>query len=175
MIHTIKGFGVVNEAEIDVFLEFSCFFFDPMDVGNLISGSSAFSKTTLNKASGGNGIPVELIQILKDDAVKELYSVCEQIWKTAMATGLEKVSFHSNPKGRQYQRTFKLPHSALISQTSKRMFKILQARLQQYMNQNFQMFKLDLEKAEETKTKFPTFVGSSKKQEVLEKHLLLLY
>ena len=95
--------------------------------------------------------------------------------KVISGTGLEKVSFHSNPKGRQYQRTFKLPHSALISQTSKRMFKILQARLQQYMNQNFQMFKLDLEKAEETKTKFPTFVGSSKKQEVLEKHLLLLY
>ena len=48
MIHTIKGFGIVNNAEIDVFLEFSCFFDDPADVGNLISGSSAFSKTSLN-------------------------------------------------------------------------------------------------------------------------------
>ena len=48
MIHTVKGFGIVNEAEIDVFLELSCFFDDPVDVGNLISGSSAFSKTTLN-------------------------------------------------------------------------------------------------------------------------------
>ena len=48
MIHTVKGFGIVNEAEVDVFLELSCFFDDPVDVGNLISGSSAFSKTSLN-------------------------------------------------------------------------------------------------------------------------------
>ena len=97
--HTVKCFGIVNKAEIDVFLELSCFFHDPADVGNLISGSSAFSKTRLNiwnftvhlllgpdilecevkwalesiatnKASGGDGIPVELFQILKDNAVK---------------------------------------------------------------------------------------------------------
>ena len=48
VIHTVKGFGIVNKAEVDVFLEFSCFFNDPVDVGNLISGSSAFSKTSLN-------------------------------------------------------------------------------------------------------------------------------
>ena len=48
VIHTVKGFGVVNKAEIDVFLELSCFFYDPMNVGNLISGSSAFSKFSLN-------------------------------------------------------------------------------------------------------------------------------
>ena len=48
MIHTVKGFAIVNEAEIDVFLELSCFFDDPVDVGTLISGSSAFSKTSLN-------------------------------------------------------------------------------------------------------------------------------
>ena len=47
VIHTVKGFGIVNKAEIDVFLELSCFFYDPMDVGNLISGSSAFSKSSL--------------------------------------------------------------------------------------------------------------------------------
>ena len=47
-IHTVKGFGIVNKAEVDVFLEFSCFFNDPADVGNLISGSSAFSKSSLN-------------------------------------------------------------------------------------------------------------------------------
>ena len=46
--HTVKGFGIVNKAEIDVFLELSCFFHDPVDVGNLISGSSAFSKSSLN-------------------------------------------------------------------------------------------------------------------------------
>jgi len=48
VIHTVKGFGIVNKAEVDVFLELSCFFDDPSDVGNLISGSSAFSKTSLN-------------------------------------------------------------------------------------------------------------------------------
>ena len=48
MIHTVKGFSVVNEAEVDIFLELSCFFYDPVDVGNLISGSSAFSKSSLN-------------------------------------------------------------------------------------------------------------------------------
>ena len=48
VIHTVNGFGIVNEAEVDVFLEFSCFFYGPLDVGNLISGSSAFSKSSLN-------------------------------------------------------------------------------------------------------------------------------
>ena len=48
MIHTVKGFGIVNKTEVDVFLEFSCCFDDPKDVGNLVSGSSAFSKTSLN-------------------------------------------------------------------------------------------------------------------------------
>ena len=71
----------------------------------------ALASITMNKASGGNGIPVELFQILKDDAVKVLHSICQQIWKTALATGLEKVSFHSNPKERQCQRMLKLPHN----------------------------------------------------------------
>ena len=48
VVHTVKIFGIVNKAEVDVFLELSCFFNDPMDVGNLISGSSAFSKSSLN-------------------------------------------------------------------------------------------------------------------------------
>ena len=47
VIHTVKGFSVVNEAEVDIFLEFPCFFYDPMDIGNLISGSSSFSKSSL--------------------------------------------------------------------------------------------------------------------------------
>ena len=51
VIHTVKGFGIVNKAEVDVFLELSCFFHDPADVGNLISGSSAFSKTRLKSGS----------------------------------------------------------------------------------------------------------------------------
>ena len=78
----------------------------------------ALGSITMNKASGGNGIPVELFQILKDDAVKVLHSICLilEIWKanlenSAVATGLEKVSFHSNPKERQCQRMLKLPHN----------------------------------------------------------------
>ena len=68
--------------------------------------------TTMNKASGGDGIPVELFQILKDDAVKVLHSICQQIWKNSVvATGMEEVSFHSNPKERQCQRMLKLLHS----------------------------------------------------------------
>ena len=65
----------------------------------------------MNKASGGNRIAVELFQILKDDAVKVLHSICQQIWKTAVATGLEKVSFHSNLKEGQCQRMLKVPHN----------------------------------------------------------------
>ena len=90
---------------------------------------------TMNKASGGGGIPVELFQILKDDAVKVLHSICQQLGRSAVATGLEKVNFHSKPKEKQCQRMSKLYPIALISHVSKAMLKILQARLQQYMNQ----------------------------------------
>ena len=63
---------------------------------------------TMNKASRVDGIPVELFQILKDDSVKVLHSICQQIWKTQQwATGLEKICFHSNPKERQCQRMLK--------------------------------------------------------------------
>ena len=66
----------------------------------------------MNKASGGDEIPAELFQILEDDAMKVLYSICQQIWKTqAVATRLVKVSFHSNPKERQCQRMLKLLHN----------------------------------------------------------------
>ena len=71
----------------------------------------ALGSITTNKTSGGDGIPAQLFQIRKDDAVKVLYTVCHQIWKTAAATGLGKVSFHSNPIGRQCQRMLKLPHN----------------------------------------------------------------
>ena len=65
----------------------------------------------INKASGGEGIPVELFQIVKDDAVKVLHSICQQIWTTQQwPQDWKKVSFHSNPKERQCQRIFKLPH-----------------------------------------------------------------
>ena len=81
---------------------------------------------------------------------------------SAVATGLEKVSFHSNPKECSNYHTV-----ALISRASKVMLKILQARLQQYVN--FQMFKLDLEKAEKPEIKLPTPVGSLEKPESSKK------
>ena len=72
----------------------------------------ALESITMNKASEGDGIPVELFQILKDDAVKVLHSICQQnLESSAVATGLEEVSFHSNPKERQCQRMLKLPHN----------------------------------------------------------------
>ena len=67
---------------------------------------------TMNKAGGGDGIPVELFQILKDDAVKVLHSICQQIWKTQQWPQDWKIfSFPSNPKERQCQRMLKLPHN----------------------------------------------------------------
>ena len=71
----------------------------------------ALGSITTNKASGGNGIPVELFQILKDDAVKVLHSMSANLENSAVATGLEKVSFHSNPKERQCQIMLKLLHN----------------------------------------------------------------
>ena len=72
----------------------------------------ALESITTKKASGGHRIPAELFQILKDDTVKVLHLICQQIWKTQqVATGLEKVSFHSDSKERQCQRMLKLPHN----------------------------------------------------------------
>ena len=71
----------------------------------------ALESITMNKASGRDGIPVELFQILKDDAVKVLYSISQQILKRAVATELEKVSFHLNCKESLCQRMIKLPHN----------------------------------------------------------------
>ena len=119
---------------------------------------------TTNKASGGDGIPVELFQILKDDAVKVLHSIYEQTWKTQRwAQDWKRSVFipilkKGNPKECSNYHTI-----ALISQASKVMLKIIQARLWQYVN--FQMFKLVLEKAEEPEIKLPISSGSLKKQE----------
>ena len=85
--------------------------------------------------------------------------MAENLENSTVATRLEKVSFHSNPKERQFQNCSTYRTVALISQTSKVMLKILQVRLQSMWTMNFQMFKLDLEKAGEQAS-----VGSSKKQ-----------
>ena len=71
----------------------------------------ALGNITMNKASGCDGIPVELFQILKDDAVKVLHSMSGNLENSAVATGLEKVHFHSNSKERQCKRMLKLPHN----------------------------------------------------------------
>ena len=119
----------------------------------------ALESITTNKASGGDRIPVALFQILKDDAVKVLHSICQHIWKTQpwpqdwTRSVFIPIPKKGNPKECSNYRTI-----ALISHASKVTLKILQARFQQYVNCELQMFKLDLEKAEEPEIKFPTSV-----------------
>ena len=91
----------------------------------------ALGSITMNKASGGDGIPVELFQILKDDAAKVLRSICQQIWKTQQwPQDWKNVSFHSNPKGRQCQKCSKYHTFILVLHASKIMLIIFQATAQ---------------------------------------------
>ena len=91
----------------------------------------ALGGITINKASGGDGIPAELFQILKDDAVEVLHSIFQQnLENSAVATGQEEVSFHSNPKEEQCQRMFKLPYNCIHFTGWQGMLKIFQARFQ---------------------------------------------
>ena len=95
----------------------------------------ALGNITTNKASGGDGIPVELIQILKDDAVKVLHSICQQIWKTQQwIQDWKRSVFIPIPKKGNAKECSNYCTTALISHASKVMLKILQARLQQYVN-----------------------------------------
>ena len=120
----------------------------------------------MNKASEGDRIPVALFQILKDDAVKVLHSICQKIWKTHQwLQDWKRSVFIPIPKKGNAKEGSNYHTIALISHASKVMLKILQARLQQYVNCEFQMFKLVLEKAEEPEIKLPTTTGSLKKQE----------
>ena len=90
---------------------------------------------TTNKASGGDGIPVELFQILKDDAVKVLHSICQQIWRTQQwSQDWKRSVFISVPKKGNAKECSNYCTIALISHASKVMLKVLQARLQQYVN-----------------------------------------
>ena len=116
----------------------------------------------MNKATGGDGIPVELFQIPKDDALKVLHSICQQIWKTQQwPQDWKRSVFIPIPKKGNAKECSNYPTIALISHVSKVMLKILQTRLPQYVN--LQMFKPDLEKAEEPGIKLLTSTGSSKK------------
>ena len=120
----------------------------------------ALESITRNKATGGDGIPVEILQILKDDAVKALHSICQKIWKTQQWPQDWKRSLFipilnkGNPKECSNYRTI-----ALISHASKVMLKILLARLQQYMNYELPDVQAGFRKAEEPEIKLPTSVG----------------
>ena len=114
----------------------------------------------MDKASGGDGIPAELCQILKDDAVK-VHSICQQIWETQLWLQDQKRSaFIPIPKKGNARECSNYHTIALILHASKVMLKILQVRLQQYMNQELSDVQLDLEKAEEPEIKLSTSVGS---------------
>ena len=106
----------------------------------------ALGSITMNQARGGDGIPVELFQILKDDAVKVLHSICQQIWKTQQwPQDWKRSVFTPIPQKGNPKECANCCTIALISHASKVMLKILQARLLHYMNRELQMFKLDLE------------------------------
>ena len=133
----------------------------------------ALESITTNKASGGDGIPVELFQILKDDAVKWLHSIGQQMRKTQQwPQDWKRSGFTPIPKKGNAKECSNFCPIALISQASKVILKILQARLQQYVNHELPEFKLDLEKAEESEIKLPISIGSSKKQESSRKTFL---
>ena len=119
----------------------------------------------MNKAGGDDGIPVELFQILKDDAVKVLHSICQPIWKTQQWPQHWKRSvFIPIPKKGNANECSNYHTIALISHASKVMLKILQARLQQYLNHEFLVVQAGLRKGRGPEIKLSTSVGSPKKQ-----------
>ena len=115
---------------------------------------------TTNKASGGDGIPVEIFQILKDDAVKVLHSICQQIWETQQwPQDWKRSVFIPVPKKGNAKRCSNYCTITLISHASKVMLKIPKPGVNSTWTMNLQMFKLDLEKAEKPEIKLPTSVG----------------
>ena len=126
----------------------------------------ALESITTNKAGGGDGIPVALFQILKDDAVKVLHSIYQQVWKTQQwPQDWKRAVFIPIPKTGNAKECSNYRTIALISHASKVMLKILQARLQQYVNRELPDVQSGFEKAEEPHIKLPTSAGSWKKQE----------
>jgi len=121
----------------------------------------ALGSTTTNKASGGDRIPAELFQILKDAAAEVLHSICQQIWKTQQWPQDWKGSvLIPIPKKGNAKKCSNYCTITLISHTSKVMLKILQARLQQYMNPKLSDVQAGFKKAEEPEVKLPTSTGS---------------
>ena len=121
----------------------------------------ALGNITTNKASGGDGIPVELVQILKDDAVKVLHSICQQIWKTQQwPQDWKRSVFISIPKKGNAKECSDYRTTALISHTSKAMLKILQARLQQDVNHELPGVQDGFRKGRGTRDQIATSIGS---------------
>ena len=130
----------------------------------------------MNKASGGDGIPVELFQILKDDAVKVLHSICQQIWKTQQWPQDWKWSvFIPIPNKGNAKECSNYCTIALISHASKVMLKILQARLQQYVNRELPGVQAGFRKGRGTRDQIANICWIIDKDRVPEKHLFLLY
>ena len=134
----------------------------------------ALGSIITNKASGGDGIPIDLFQILKDDAVKVLHSICQQIWKTQQwPQDWKRSVFTPIPKKGNAKECSNYHTIALISHASKVILKILQYNSPIVFNntwtENFQMFKLVLEKAKEPEIQLPTSTGPLKKQESFRK------
>ena len=121
---------------------------------------------TTNKASGGDGIPVELFQIPKDDAVKVLHSICQQIWKTQQwPQDWKRSVFILIPKKGNAKECSNYRTIAFISHTSKVMLKFLQTRLQQYVNHELPDVQVGFRKGRGTRDQIANFPGSWKKQE----------
>ena len=130
----------------------------------------------MNKASGGDGIPVELFQILKDDAVKALHSICQQIWKVQQQPQDWKRSvFIPIPKKGNAKENSNYSTVALISHASKVMLKILQAKLQQHMNCELPDVQAGFRKGRGTRDQIANICWIIKKARVPEKHLFVLY
>ena len=124
----------------------------------------ALGSITKNKASGGDGIPVELFQILKDDALKVLHSMCQQIWKTQQwPQDWKRSVFIPIPKKGNAKECANYSTVALFSHTSEVMLKILQAGLQQYMNHELPDVQAGCRKGRGTEIKLPISAGSRKK------------
>ena len=136
----------------------------------------ALESITTNKASGGDGISVELFQILKADAAKVLHSLCQQIWKTQQwPQDWKRSVFIPIPKKGNAKECSNYCTIALISHTSKVMLKIIQARLQQYVNRELLDVQAGFRKGRGNRDQIANIHRIMEKARVPEKHLFLLY
>ena len=136
----------------------------------------ALGSITTNKASGGEGIPAELFQILKDDAVKVPHSISQQIWKTQQwSQNWKRAVFIPVSEKGSAKKCSNYHANELISHTCKVMLKILQARLQQHVNREIPDVLAGFRKGIGTRDQIVAFVGLWRSKGVPEKHLLLLH